>query len=60
MVRVDDFADSSGNLRVLMHTTVENYAAIAAQAREAIYNAFNENGIEIPFPQQDIYIKEQP
>ena len=60
VVRVDDFADSSVNLRVLMHTTVENYAAIAAQAREAIYNAFNENGIEIPFPQQDVYIKEQP
>ena len=60
LVRVDELADSSVNLRVLMHTTVENYAAIAAQAREAIYNAFNENGIEIPFPQQDIYIKEQP
>ena len=57
VVRVDDFADSSVNLKVLMHTTVENYLAIAAQAREAIYNAFSENGIEIPFPQQDVYIK---
>jgi small-conductance mechanosensitive channel len=26
----------------------------------AIYNEFTKHGIEIPFPQQDIYIKDMP
>ena len=47
-------------LLVLLFTTVDTYGSFPAAAREAIYNAFNENGIEIPFPQQDVYIKEMP
>jgi small-conductance mechanosensitive channel len=39
---------------------VETYASFPAKAKEAVYKAFNENGIEIPFPQQDVYIKEVP
>ena len=59
-VRVAGFGDSSVDLLVLLHTTVDTYGSFPAAAREAIYNAFNENGIEIPFPQQDVYIKEMP
>ena len=60
MVRVYDFADSAVVLNVLVKVTVESYASFPAKAREAVYKAFSENGIEIPFPQQDVYIKEAP
>ena len=60
VVCVDDFADSSVVLNVLVKVTVESYASFPAKAREAVYRAFNENSIEIPFPQQDLYIKEVP
>ena len=56
-VRMADMADSSVNLQVLLHATVDNQFAFAAKAKEAIYNAFNENGIEIPFPQVDVHSK---
>ena len=59
-VRLQNFGDSSVDLLVLLHTTVDSCYSFAGQAREAIYNAFKENGIEIPFPQQDVYIKEVP
>ncbi len=59
-VRVSNFGDSSVDLLILLYTTVDTYGSFPAAAREAIYNAFNENGIEIPFPQQDVYIKEMP
>ena len=59
-VRLQNFGDSSVDLMVLMHVVVDSYATFAGKAKEAIYNAFNDNGIEIPFPQQDVYIKETP
>ena len=60
MVRLQEFGDSSVNLQVRMSITVDSFGVFQARAREAIYNAFNANGIEIPFPQQDLYIKEAP
>ena len=59
-VRVENFSDSSVDIKVLLYTTVETYLSFPAQAREAIYNAFNENGIEIPFPQVDVHVKDTP
>ena len=59
-VRLADFADSAVTLQVLLNTTVDTHFSFAAEAREAIYKAFAANGIEIPFPQQDVYIKEKP
>jgi len=47
-------------VQVLLFATVEAHYSFAAQAKEAIYNAFEANGIEIPFPQRDVYIKETP
>lgn len=35
-------------------------ASSLSSVREHIYNAFNEHGISIPFPQQDLYVKEFP
>ena len=59
-VRLKNFGDSSVDIQVVLFATVDAHYSFAAQAKEAIYNAFAENGIEIPFPQNDIYIKELP
>ena len=59
-VKIDNFGDSSINLKVTQFTTVETHFSYAAQAKEIIYNTLNANGIEIPFPQQDVYIKQIP
>ena len=59
-VRLREFGESSVDIQVLLYAAVEVHYSFAAQAKEAIYNAFAANGIEIPFPQQDIYIKEAP
>ena len=59
-VRFDSFGDSSVNLVVALYTTVETHYTFPARAKEAIYNAFHEKGIDIPFPQRDVYIKTVP
>ena len=59
-VRFDSYGDSSVNLVVALYTSVETHYTFPARAKEAIYNAFYENGIEIPFPQRDVYIKPVP
>ena len=59
-IRFDGFGDSSVNLVVVLYTTVDTHYTFPARAKEAIYKAFNENGIEIPFPQRDVYVKSVP
>ncbi len=59
-IRLKNFGDSSIDIQVLFYALVEVHYSLAASAKEAIYNAFSENGIEIPFPQRDVYIKEAP
>lgn len=52
----DDFADSSVNIAVKQYVLVSERVAYIANAKEVIYNALNENGIEIPFPQRDVHM----
>ena len=59
-VRFEGFGDSSVDLTVLQKVTVDAYYTYGAKAKEIIYNTLNENNIEIPFPQRDLYIKEMP
>ena len=59
-VRFKDFGDNSVNLSVYQYITVEEHYTYPARAKELIYNALNKNGIEIPFPQRDLYIKSMP
>ena len=59
-VRFKDFGDNSVNLSVYQYITVEEHYTYPARAKELIYNALNANGIEIPFPQRDLYIKSVP
>ena len=59
-IRFQDFGDNSVNLQVVQFVTVEEKMAYASRAKEAVYNALNKHGIEIPFPQRDLYIKSMP
>ncbi len=59
-IRFQDFGDNSVDLSVVQFVSVEEKFSYASRAKEAIYNALNENGIEIPFPQRDLYIKSIP
>ena len=59
-VRFDGFGDNSVNLLIVLYSTVETHYTFASQVMEAVYNAFAKNGIEIPFPQHDVYIKTIP
>ena len=57
-VRFDGFGDSSVNLNVMQFVLVERKGPYAAKAKEVIYNALNAGGIEIPFPQRDVHLKQ--
>ncbi len=54
-VFVSDLADSSVVLTLWIWTTVEDYWTVNCYIREKIYDTFNENGIEIPFPQITVH-----
>jgi small-conductance mechanosensitive channel len=55
-VSLDELGDNSVNLAVKQFVLVPKRNGYIASAREAIYKALNEAGIEIPFPQRDIHI----
>ena len=56
VVMLSNFADSSVDLEVRVWLTPKEKMSLMADIREKIYNAFNREGIEIPFPQRDIHI----
>lgn len=59
-VMLDNFGDSSVDLSIVVWVPVTKKVATLSAVREAVYRTFNDNGIEIPFPQQDLYIKPLP
>ena len=56
-VTLDAFGDSSVNIALKQFVLVEERYGYIARAQELIYNTLGENGIEIPFPQRDVWIK---
>lgn len=58
VVRLAEFGDSSIVLKVYQQVLVTERYVYMAAANETIYNTLNANGITIPFPQRDIYIKQ--
>ena len=56
-VAFDNFGSSSVDVALKQFVLVEEEPGYIARAKELIYNTLQENGIEIPFPQQDVYIK---
>ena len=61
-VLFDEYADSAMvfNLRVWTREYTDRPNILKSQLYYEIHKKFNENGVEIPFPQRDIYIKESP
>ncbi len=56
-LRVDDFADSSVVIKILGDTQALKQFEVAGELRKRIKAAFDEEKIEIPFPQRDIHVK---
>ena len=57
-VCISDFGDNSVNLLVKVWVLVEEKIGFVADAQETIYDALNKHGIEIPFPQTDLHIRD--
>jgi small-conductance mechanosensitive channel len=53
-----EFGDSSLNFKLRFWVPYERGLETKSEISIAIYNKFNELGIEIPFPQQDVHIKD--
>jgi small-conductance mechanosensitive channel len=53
----DGFGDSSLNFTIRFWATFDSGMTIQSEVAMNIYDAFNEAGIKIPFPQQDLHIK---
>ena len=56
-IAFDNFGASSVDVALKQYVLVEEEIGYIARAKELVYKILNENGIEIPFPQQDVYIK---
>ena len=54
----DEFGDSSLNYRVLCWVLLENSLQAKSNLSIEIFNAFAKKGIEIPFPQMDLHVKD--
>lgn len=59
-VLFSEFGDSSLNFKLRCWVHYEMGLQVKSDVSIAVYNKFKELGVEIPFPQQDIYIKEIP
>lgn len=55
-----EFGDSSLNFKLRFWVHYEVGLQAKSDISIAVYNMFAKHGIEIPFPQQDVYIKDMP
>ena len=55
VIAVSDLGSSSVDISVWVWTTVEDYWEVWKHIREDIYIAFNNAGVEIPFPQVTVH-----
>ena len=55
-VTFGDFGDSAVDVLVKQYVLAAERIEYIDKAKEVIYNALNENGIVIPFPQRDIHV----
>ena len=60
-VFLQTFGDNSVNFRVLFWVNdVDIWVSIRDKVMRGVFKSFKENGIEIPFPQRDLHIKNFP
>ena len=55
-----EFGDSSINFKLLCWVDAIMQIYAVSDVMQCIYDELNKNNIEIPFPQQDVYIKQMP
>jgi small conductance mechanosensitive channel len=56
-VGLNELADSSVNLTARVWVKAEDYWTVFFDINEKTYNAFNNEGISIPFPQMDVHMQ---
>jgi hypothetical protein len=56
---LEKFGDSSLNMRLYAWTLPENYWNAIFSLNEGIYNAFRKEGLEIPFNQMDVHLRNE-
>ncbi len=54
---VSELADSGINLKMFVWAIAPKKSYVVSDVLSTIYSTLNQNGIEIPFPQQDVHIK---
>ena len=55
-IGVSELGDSSVNLAVRVWVKPENYWGVFFDMNEKVYNEFNNNGLNIPYPQMDVHL----
>ncbi len=55
-IQVAELGDSSVNLTVRVWVKQEDYWPVHFNINEKVYEAFNEHGLNIPFPQMDVHL----
>jgi small conductance mechanosensitive channel len=55
-VAVSELADSSVNFAVRVWAKGEDYWGVFFDMNEKVYNSFNKEGLNIPFPQMDVHL----
>lgn len=60
--QLKNFGDNSVDLelRIWISDPEQGVSNVRSQVRIAIWDSFQENGIEIPFPQRDVHVKSVP
>jgi small-conductance mechanosensitive channel len=54
----DNFGENSVDLILVCWVPVSKKLMAVSQMKEVVYKTFNDNGIEIPFPQRDVYVRQ--
>ncbi len=58
-VAITELADSSINLQLRPWAKTDDYWTVKGEITKRIYEAYEKNGIEIPFPQMDVHLKKE-
>ncbi|NJF24175.1 mechanosensitive ion channel family protein [Thermococcus sp. Bubb.Bath] len=59
-VAITGLGDSSINLQLRAWTKTEDFWDVKGYLTKAVYEAYMKEGIEIPFPQMDVHVREMP
>ncbi len=54
-----ELADSSVNLKLRAWSKTEDYWTVYGELINGIFKAYREQGVEIPYPQMDVHLKQQ-